>query len=73
MLTTPLCFGTHSGYIPTWRSVCEKWIQEALEEKEGEVTPVYVLYNAYLKDNPQQYLDIAQVCSTSFRDGSEHI
>ncbi|XP_037792337.1 uncharacterized protein LOC119587725 isoform X3 [Penaeus monodon] len=49
-----------SGYIPTWRSVCEKWIQEALEEKEGEVTPVYVLYNAYLKDNPQQYLDIAQ-------------
>ncbi|ROT67383.1 hypothetical protein C7M84_014537 [Penaeus vannamei] len=49
-----------SGYIPTWRSVCEQWIQEALEEKEGEVTPVYVLYNAYLKDNPDRYLDIAQ-------------
>ncbi|XP_069996010.1 uncharacterized protein [Penaeus vannamei] len=53
-------FLTKSGYIPTWRSVCEQWIQEALEEKEGEVTPVYVLYNAYLKDNPDRYLDIAQ-------------
>ncbi|XP_042869454.1 uncharacterized protein LOC122251512 isoform X3 [Penaeus japonicus] len=49
-----------SGYIPTWRSVCETWIQESLEEKEGAVTPVFVLYNAYLKDNPEQYLDIAQ-------------
>ncbi|XP_063593405.1 uncharacterized protein LOC134770449 isoform X2 [Penaeus indicus] len=47
-------------YSPMWRSVCENWIQESLEEKEGQVTPVCVLYNAYLKDNPQHYLDIAQ-------------
>ncbi|XP_047491272.1 uncharacterized protein LOC125040650 [Penaeus chinensis] len=47
-------------YSRMWRSVCKKWILESLDEKEGEVTPVYVLYNAYLKDNPQHYLDIAQ-------------
>ncbi|XP_066987263.1 uncharacterized protein [Macrobrachium rosenbergii] len=47
-------------YIPSWRAACDAWVTQKVEDRPGVHTPVYLLYNAYIKDNPDDYMDIGQ-------------
>ncbi|XP_064113324.1 uncharacterized protein LOC135219984 isoform X2 [Macrobrachium nipponense] len=47
-------------YIPSWRAACDAWVTQKVEDRSGVHTPVYLLYNAYIKDNPDDYMDIGQ-------------
>ncbi|XP_047491331.1 uncharacterized protein LOC125040687 [Penaeus chinensis] len=49
-----------SSHRPKWRRVCDDWVDRRLEGRQGVTTPVHVLYNTYLNENPMHYMDIAQ-------------
>ncbi|XP_063593172.1 uncharacterized protein LOC134770230 [Penaeus indicus] len=49
-----------SSHRPKWRRVCDDWVDSRLESRQGVTTPVHVLYNTYLNENPKHYMDIAQ-------------
>ncbi|XP_037792736.1 uncharacterized protein LOC119588099 isoform X2 [Penaeus monodon] len=49
-----------SSHRPKWRRVCDDWVDRRLEGRQGVTTPVHVLYNTYLSENPKHYMDIAQ-------------
>ncbi|ROT68413.1 hypothetical protein C7M84_013427 [Penaeus vannamei] len=49
-----------SSHRPKWRRVCDDWVDRRLEDRQGVTTPVHVLYNTYLSENPHHYMDIAQ-------------
>ncbi|KAK7074867.1 hypothetical protein SK128_010048 [Halocaridina rubra] len=51
---------TDTTYIPIWRRACELWISEHVIDEKGTDTPVHMLYNSYLEDNPNDYMDIGQ-------------
>ena len=42
-------------------AVCDAWVTKNIEKRTGVYTPVYRLYNAYIQDNPGDYMDIGQV------------
>ncbi|XP_069996537.1 uncharacterized protein [Penaeus vannamei] len=56
LMTSPL----PSSHRPKWRRVCDDWVDRRLEDRQGVTTPVHVLYNTYLSENPHHYMDIAQ-------------
>ncbi|KAK7083579.1 hypothetical protein SK128_001896, partial [Halocaridina rubra] len=47
-------------YVPPWRAACDAWVTINVLDTPGENTPVYQLYNAYINDNPDDYMDIGQ-------------
>ena len=50
-----------SEYQPEWRKWCDAWMDKRLEVRENARIPVHTLYNTYITENPNNYMDIAQV------------
>ena len=48
-------------YIPSWKIPCNAWLDKNVEKKIGVDTPVFEIYNSYISDNPDDYMDIGQV------------
>ncbi|XP_071530605.1 uncharacterized protein [Panulirus ornatus] len=44
----------------SWRAACDRWVSKSLLDRKGASTPIYQLYNSYIENNPDSYMDIGQ-------------